>query len=827
MHVNVLGPLEVVGDDGVLSIGGPKKRAALGYLVLQANGVVATSHLIKAIWPGNAPSTARKMVQNAVSGIRAMLAEHDRDGSFALLTHSPGYLLRADEAQVDVLRFERLASAGRQALANGAWAEAAQALDSACRLWRGAALADLSDAGITWPKLDALREARRSTMEDFFEAGLAEGRHHDLLAELDRLAAAQPHRERACRLLMLALYRCGRQVDALDVFARTEAALQARSGLAPTRELRDMEQAILRQDNALQAPHRPALVRVVPQPGSERPAALLDPGVAAVSERKLISILTVAFDLPDVADHEEADDLLAELGRQVRTDVVSAGATVLGSTGASLQAVFGVPRTDEHDALTAVRTAVAIRDRFAAVAEVRVSVHTIHGLVTLSQGAPEVVSPEIDRCLRTIGTLPPAQVWVCEATRRGSGQDVVFAHLPGGPVLWCARELRCTDPSIVDILGWRFVEREHELAVLGEHVDVVLRCGRGRPVTVLGPAGTGKTRLVLELVRLLRSRQAGVRVVGTIIRRHACHADALAALLADCCPALASTTTLASDIAGLVGAGELADSLTRGLLPLVGQRRADATDAALRAAGAALVELITALVVADPLVLLVEDLHNADDELIALFGSLAARVSSIPLLLVCTARPDPVEQGRACLPSSTTMVLEPLSDDAVRVLWSSVVGTGPDQVASPAPGVNARIHGNPLFAIEFALQHLHNPIAAHRTALPARVYRAVAAELDALPHAEKQVLKDATLVSGPVLAAEVAAVAGRDPADVEGCLANLAHRRLLHRCGEGGCYEFASPLVREVAHAQLPKSARARASASSTSSAVLPRASTR
>ncbi len=787
MQLNVLGPLEVVGDDGVLSIGGPKKRAALGYLVLQANGVVATSQLVKAIWPGNAPSTARKMVQNAVSEIRAMLARHDHDGSFALLTHSPGYLLRAEETQVDLLRFERLAGVGRQALAKGAWAQASEALDSACRLWRGTALADLADAGITWPKLDALREARRTTMEDFFEAGLAQGRHYDLLTELGRLAAAQPHRERACRLLMLALYRCGRQVDALDAFARTQTALMARFGLEPTRELRDMEQAILRQDTELQPPGQPAPIHLV------RPAEPVD----VVHERKLVSILTVAFDLHHAVDREEADDLLVELSTEVRAEVTSAGATVLGGTGSSLQAAFGVPRTDEHDALAAVRTALAIRDRFADAVEVRLSVHTTAVLVTVNVDTPSVISPEIDRCWRKTGTLPPAQVWVCEATRRGSGQDVAFARLPGGPALWCAKAIRRADPSIMDILGWRFVEREHELAVLGEHVDVVLRCGRGRPITVLGRAGTGKTRLVFELVRLIRSRHERIRVIGTTVRRQAGRADTLAELLTACCPADAG-------MADLVGEGNLAQSLTRRVLPLTDQHRAEATDDELRSAGAALVDLITALAVHEPLVLLVEDLHNADDELIALFGSLAAQVSRIPLLLICTARPD-----RACLPSSTTMVLEPLSDEAVRVLWTSVLGTNPDRVSSPAPGVNARIDGNPLFAIEFALQHLHNPIPAQRTALPARVYRVVAAELDALPHAEKQILKEATLVPDRLRPAEVAAVAGRDPTEVEHCLTSLVHRRLLSRAEDVGCYEFASPLVREVAHAQLPKSARA------------------
>jgi DNA-binding SARP family transcriptional activator len=313
MRFNILGPLEVIGDDGiVLSIGGPKKRAILAYLLLHANEVVATSQLVTALWPGGAPPSARKMIQNTVSGIRAMLARHDRDRSFALLTNSPGYLLRTGRHGLDLVDFHQLAKSGRQALADGAWAEASELLGQARRLWRGDTLADLVDAGVDWPELATLREARRTAAEDYFESELAEGRHDDHLAELYQLLAEAPHRERACHQFMVALYRCGRQGDALSAYQRTRAALNAAFGIEPTPALREVEQAILRQDHALapqarahppvrDAPPADAVVTAQPRPGEP------------VRERKLVSILTAAFDLGDIVDHDGADQTLAEL----------------------------------------------------------------------------------------------------------------------------------------------------------------------------------------------------------------------------------------------------------------------------------------------------------------------------------------------------------------------------------------------------------------------------------------------------------------------------------------------------------------------------------
>ena len=502
MRFDVLGPIEVVGDDDIpLSIGGPKKRAALGYLLLHANEVVATSQLVEALWPGDAPSTARKIVQNTVSDIRAMLAEHDRGDCFALLTHSPGYLLRATEHRVDLLTFQQLARSGRQALANGSWTDASDLLGRACRLWRGDALADLTDAGVDWPELDALRENRLTTLEDYFEAELAAGRHYDHLAELDRLVSTQPHRERACRQLMLALYRCGRRVEALDTYQRTRVVLTAKFDIEPTHELREMEQAILRQDTALAPPARPT-PPVQPRPPAD-PVVVAEESSASepIVERKLVTILTVAFDL-GVVDRAETDEILAELDAAVRAELSSAGALVLRSTGSSVQAVFGVPRTDEQDALTAVRTALAIRDRFAGDdrPRVRLVVSTTEARVTLTPpAAPEVISPAFEECLRLVWPLPPGRVWVCGATRLGTGHDVVYTHNPPS-ALWCAWDIRADEPVSAHRCDQRFADRESN----GQHLwmkifyaAVDAGCSPGRstsaPLTNSAPARTSAT----------------------------------------------------------------------------------------------------------------------------------------------------------------------------------------------------------------------------------------------------------------------------------------------------------------------------------------------
>ncbi|MDH6113767.1 DNA-binding SARP family transcriptional activator [Kitasatospora sp. MAP12-15] len=249
----VLGPLEVTGGDGArLPLSGIRQRAVLGLLLLHANRVVATSDLVKALWPHHAPPTARKVLQNAVSALRATLAAGDIGTAHAeLLSRAPGYLLRLDPDGVDLSHFRRLAQQGQAELAAGSPESAARLLREALALWRGSALQDLQESGVRWPELAGLQSARMTTWEDCFEALLASGRHHEAAWELEVAVDLDPTRERMCGLLMLALYRCGRQVDALTVYRRHRSRLLDQLGLEPGRTLRSLEQAILNQDPAL------------------------------------------------------------------------------------------------------------------------------------------------------------------------------------------------------------------------------------------------------------------------------------------------------------------------------------------------------------------------------------------------------------------------------------------------------------------------------------------------------------------------------------------------------------------------------------------------
>jgi DNA-binding SARP family transcriptional activator len=283
MRFQVLGPLAAVRHGRPVALGGSKQRATLGLLLLRANRVVATSDLIDALWTdtGSAPATARKILQNAVCGLRTVFADHGPE----LLTQPPGYLLRVDPARVDLFEFARHAEQGRAELAMGAPERAATTLRDALALWRGPALADLVADGLVWPELTAVQHARLDVLEDYFEAELANGRHHTALGELEMLVETEPLRERLCQQLMLALYRGGRQADALRVYARVRTELVERLGLEPGHTLRQLQQSILAHDPALALPTR--------TPGSQRELKILDGLLDYVQHRVAPHLVTV------------------------------------------------------------------------------------------------------------------------------------------------------------------------------------------------------------------------------------------------------------------------------------------------------------------------------------------------------------------------------------------------------------------------------------------------------------------------------------------------------------------------------------------------------
>lgn len=242
----MLGPLEVLDGERHLDLGAPRQRAVLAVLLLRANQVVPADRLAEEIWPEGPPRTAAKAIQVYVSTLRKALGDY-RD---ALETRGPGYLLRVAKGELDLHEFERLVERSR-----GEEPDArAATLRSALALWRGAPLADFAYEAFVQVEAARLEELRVLALEERLEADLALGRGADLVTELQALVRERPLQERPRAQLMRALYRAGRQADALDVFREGREVLDAELGLEPGQALRDLERAILRHDETLSAP---------------------------------------------------------------------------------------------------------------------------------------------------------------------------------------------------------------------------------------------------------------------------------------------------------------------------------------------------------------------------------------------------------------------------------------------------------------------------------------------------------------------------------------------------------------------------------------------
>lgn len=240
----LLGPVEAWRAGRRLSLGGPKPRALLAALLLEPGRVVSVDVLIDAIWGERPPDTARSLIQSYVSALRRALSAD------AIETRPPGYLIRADATLVDRVEFERLAVRGRQAAAEGDHGAAARLLGDALALWRGPALGGIGET--LRAMADQLDEARQAALEERIAAELAQaGRETELVAELTALVSRHPTRERPRGQLMLALYRLGRQADALAVYAEGRDVLAEELGIDPGPDLRRMYEAILRADEEL------------------------------------------------------------------------------------------------------------------------------------------------------------------------------------------------------------------------------------------------------------------------------------------------------------------------------------------------------------------------------------------------------------------------------------------------------------------------------------------------------------------------------------------------------------------------------------------------
>jgi DNA-binding SARP family transcriptional activator len=245
MEFRILGPLEVWDGGSEVSVGGRKPRALLAVLLLHANEVVPADGLIDELWGEDSPERAADALRVNVSRLRKALPQD------VLTTRSPGYVVRVETNELDLHRFERLVDEGRSLLARGLAADASERLREALLLWRGPALADFAYESFAQAAIARLEEIKVAAVELRIESDLALGRHGELVAELQALVAEHPLRERLRMFLITALYRSGRQAEALEGYQDARRALVDELGIEPSAALQELERAILRQDAAL------------------------------------------------------------------------------------------------------------------------------------------------------------------------------------------------------------------------------------------------------------------------------------------------------------------------------------------------------------------------------------------------------------------------------------------------------------------------------------------------------------------------------------------------------------------------------------------------
>ncbi|MGH3072634.1 MAG: BTAD domain-containing putative transcriptional regulator [Gaiellaceae bacterium] len=769
MEFRMLGPLEVEDAGRVLPLRGPRQRALLATLLISANEVVADERLFDELWGDEPPASGRTALRVRVSQLRKWLGG-------ALVTRSPGYMLSVDPDLIDAHRFEQLLAAGREALPTDP-TRAASTLQEALALWRGPALADVAAEPFARAEAARLDELRLTTLELRIEADLALGRHLELVSELEALVAERPLRERLRGQLMLALYRSGRQAGALTVFREGRALLVDELGIEPERELRDLEAAILRQDPAL-SPTRP---------GREPPA----------DERKLVTVLVAGLGLGDRDDPERTRAVLDRCRDAVAEEIEDAGGRLEPCVGDSVTAAFGTPVAQEDHAERALHTALALRRRledFGDAVALRVGIDSGEVVVSRGREGGSLAGTAISAAARLAREAGDGDILVGERTIACTRKSFEFgaAREHGRPLV---RELALTRPA------GALVGRKRELDQLRAAYRDVVAAGEPRLVTVVGDAGVGKSRLVAELwdelaaespVPLRRTGRCLAHGRGLTYRPLA---DVLREELG-----LLETDAPETIRARLTGREVL--SLTLGLdappelHPLTAREQLQA----------AWVSLVCELAGERPAVILVEDLHWAQQPLLDLLERLLDDVAC-PMLLVCTARPEFDERrpswGRRR--NATSIWLEPLADWEADGLLAARRVPVPEDLR---PLVLERAEGNPFF-----LEELASSLAERGNApeVPDTVQAVLASRIDLLPPHEKTALQAAAVIGRVFWRGPVRALL--DDAAIDFALLearDFIRRRTASSLAGEREFAFKHALTRDVAYATLSKERRAR-----------------
>ncbi|MEN3281189.1 MAG: hypothetical protein V7607_2329 [Solirubrobacteraceae bacterium] len=771
LQFRILGPIEVAGAARV-----PRGRtlSLLALLLVRRGAVVHVDEALEELWEGAPPKHGRKAVHVVASRLRSVLGEG------VLRSQGAGYALRIASGDLDADRFEELVRSGRAELTAGEAWEAASTLRRALELWRGPALADVADARFAQPEIARLEDLRLACVSDRIDADLACGRHTEVVGELEALVHEHPLRERLRGQQMLALYRSGRQAEALEAYRGGYAALVDGLGIEPSPELRALEAAILRHEV-------PALQGAV---AGHKP-------LAADARRLVTCVFAQLADADERADHD-AESLRATLERY--HDVAAAicaehDGVVVESRSDAILAVFGAPVAHEDAAQRALRAAAELVSRMGELAaghRARCGVATGEVVAAAQRGATAVIGESVGAAERLGRAAARDEIRIDARTWRMVRHAARATALDEGGF-----RLDRFDPNAPAIgrrLDRPLVGREPAVRWLHDAFSRVRQTATAGLTAIVGEPGIGKSRLVAELEAIVGDH--GAVLVGR-------------------CPAYGRGMTYRPlraiveqakgdrSIDELGAALGVPSSAVRQVAAAVGLRQGNVGEDT----GWAFLRVIEGLARTQPLVLVIDDAHLAEPALLDLLGDVAARLRGAPALIVWVGRRDALDERHPGWATRTESVLElgPLTRAAAAALLAAIDGGR----LEPAElrRITEAAGGNPLFLEQLVAYVDEHDRSAE--ALPPALHALLASRLDRLETTERSTLALGAVVGDAFETADVHALAdGMSRAELERACERLIGRDLLVR-DDGGSIRFRHGLVREVAYASLAKAARA------------------
>jgi len=794
MHARILGSFQLEEGGRRIPLGGVRQRAVLVSLLLHANEVVPSEQLLMDLWGEDSPPSAANSLQAAISRLRRVLPPG------RLNTRAPGYALRIVPEELDVSQFEQLVSEGREALTARAVEQAARTLRQALSLWRGPALADFRYEPFAQAEIVRLEELHLTCLEERVEADLALGLASVLVGELRRLVSEHPLRERLRGQLMLALYRDGRQTEALEIYREFRNVLRDELGLDPSPRLRELETAILRHDSLVSP-----ISTGTEAPLARRPVTVVCILLRAASE----SGLALDPEAYEVVNEQSVSDLTAVLERYGGKLAITADERLIG--------VFGAASVHEDDALRAVQASLEARRvlsseladmlrRYGASLTYRFGVATGEALVggSVPLGSAGNVSAQ---AVMLAEAAEPGQILIS-----GQTQELAAAAIEtdsAGPDRFILQSAQAAMRPVALRLDVPLVGRDEELRQLAVACAVASQEQVTTLVTVIGEAGIGKTRLVFEIERR-HGHEVTVLTGRCLPYGEGITFWPLREVIHQASGGHDSPDHIEALLEGQADAAEVAARLSLALGP--GNRG--------RLAGAEIFwaarRLLETLARSRPLLVVFEDLHWAESTFLDLVESLAVQQGRSPVVLVCVARPELLEQRPAWaagVEKAVSIELTALAEGSAAAMLDSLTG---DQGLPPS--TRARLletaAGNPLYLEQLAASLSEQARSEIWPVLPPTIQALLGARLQRLGPGASSVLARAAIVGKDF---GVQAVRELLPPEARGPLSRnlqtLVAKGLVEykpsdrRPGEE--YSFRHILIQEAAYRAIPKSLRA------------------